>query len=126
MNLEQVGKSGGLTSHELQGKIQQFRGTGISFADLLKERILPQEVKFSAHAENRIKSRGIALDDDLKNRLNNAVRDVASKGGKDALVLSQSIAFIVNVPSRTVVTALDSENLKSNVFTNIDSAVIID
>jgi len=46
------------------------------------------------------------------------------KGAKDSLVLLRDLAFIVNVKNRTVVTAVDGEHLKDNVFTNIDSAVI--
>jgi hypothetical protein len=34
-------------------------------------------------------------------------------------------ALIVNIPNRTVVTALDGASMKDNVFTQIDSAVII-
>jgi hypothetical protein len=33
--------------------------------------------------------------------------------------------MIVNVPSRTVVTAMDGSQMKSNVFTQIDSAIIL-
>ena len=40
------------------------------------------------------------------------------------MVLVDDMAFIVNVKSRTVVTAVKDEELKENVFTNIDGAVI--
>jgi flagellar operon protein len=46
------------------------------------------------------------------------------KGARDSLVLLRDMAFIVSVSNRTVVTAMDGERLKENVFTNIDSAVI--
>jgi len=124
MEVEQVSGQGGIPQ-DLQGKIQQYRATGITFGDLLKEKVVPQELKFSAHAENRIRSRGINLDKELKQKLNEAVRSVASKGGKDALIMAKESAFIVNVPSRTVITAMDSGFLKENVFTNIDSAAVI-
>jgi len=39
-------------------------------------------------------------------------------------VLLRDMAFIVSVKNKTVITAMDGENMKSNVFTNIDSAVI--
>jgi len=125
MELGQVGEEVAGISQNLQTKIQQYRGTGINFGDLLKEKVVPQEVKFSAHAENRIKSRGINLDKELKQKIDQAVRDVASKGGKDALIFTDKSAFIVNVASRTVITAIDSGSFKENVFTNIDSAAII-
>jgi flagellar operon protein len=124
MEVNQVGEQSGLPQ-DLLNRVQQYRSTGINFGDLLKEKVVPQELKFSAHAENRIRSRGISLDKELKQKLNEAVRNVASKGGKDALIMANESAFIVNVPSRTVVTALDSGILKENVFTNIDSAAVI-
>jgi hypothetical protein len=34
-------------------------------------------------------------------------------------------AFIVNVPTRTVVTAVETSELQDRVFTQIDSAVIL-
>jgi flagellar operon protein len=125
MDLKQVGEATAGISQDLQTKIQQYRGTGISFGDLLKEKAVPQELKFSAHAESRIKSRGISMTAELKQKLDAAVRNVASKGGKDALIFSDKSAFIVNVPSKTVITAIDGESFKENVFTNIDSAAII-
>jgi flagellar operon protein len=125
MEILQIGEEIAGISQDLQTKVQQYRGTGVNFGDLLKEKVVPQELKFSAHAENRIKSRGIELDKELKQKIDKAVRDVASKGGKDALIFTDKSAFIVNVPSKTVITAIDSGSFKENVFTNIDSAAII-
>ena len=36
-----------------------------------------------------------------------------------------SLAFIVNVPNKTVVTAMDQGESSDNIFTNIDGAVIM-
>jgi flagellar operon protein len=57
-------------------------------------------------------------------KLNKAVSGAASKGAKDSLILMPNMAFIVNIPNRTVVTAMDGESIRDNVFTNIDSTVI--
>ena len=46
------------------------------------------------------------------------------KGSKDSLVLLDDLAFVVSVKNKTVVTAVDSNRAKENVFTNIDSVVI--
>ena len=46
------------------------------------------------------------------------------KGIKESLVLVDNLAFIVNVPSSTVVTAMDQTETRQNTFTNIDGAVI--
>ena len=47
------------------------------------------------------------------------------KGVNESLVLVDNLAFIVNVPNKTVVTAMDQEETNANVFTNIDGAVIM-
>lgn len=82
------------------------------------------EVRFSAHAQTRLQSRKIAMDEAHMDRLQGAVQKAASKGSRDALVLMDDLAMVVSVTNRTVVTVVDKENLKQNVFTNIDSAVI--
>ncbi|MDQ0113080.1 TIGR02530 family flagellar biosynthesis protein [Paenibacillus harenae] len=91
------------------------------FRDMLDAKVL----KFSHHAEIRMQQRGIKLQPESLTKIMNAVEDAASKGAKDSLIVFRDIAMIVNVPSRTVVTALDGGQMQSNVFTQIDSAVII-
>ena len=60
----------------------------------------------------------------LKDKINQAVDRASEKGVKDSLVIVDDMAFIVNVKNRVVVTAVNNEELKKNVFTNIDGAVI--
>jgi len=47
------------------------------------------------------------------------------KGSKDSLIICGDIAFIANVSNKTVVTALGGRQMTEQVFTNIDSAIII-
>jgi flagellar operon protein len=82
------------------------------------------ELKFSAHAQSRLKSRNLSMTPQVMEKLNKAVSGAASKGAKDSLILMPNMAFIVNIPNRTVVTAMDGESIRDNVFTNIDSTVI--
>lgn len=58
-------------------------------------------------------------------RLNDGAKKAGQKGIRESLVIVDQLAFIVNVPSRTVVTAMDSTETTDNVFTNINGAVII-
>jgi flagellar operon protein len=95
----------------------------ISFADVLKEK--QTTVRFSKHAAQRLESRNISLSDEQSTRLENGVKQASDKGINESLVLVDSLAFIVNVPNRTVVTAMDQTDTQSNVFTNIDGAVIM-
>ena len=82
-------------------------------------------LKFSAHATQRIQERKIPMSQDLMMRMSNAVERAAAKGVEDTLLITSDAAFIVNVPSKTVVTALDKASSSGNVFTNIDGAVVV-
>jgi flagellar operon protein len=81
------------------------------------------KLSFSHHALNRLQERGIQLADAEVARLEGAVQRAAAKGARDSLVLMDNVAYVVNIRSRKVVTALDQAHMKENVFTNIDSAV---
>ena len=83
-----------------------------------------EEVKFSKHAANRLSDRNIELTAEQKERLSSGMKQASEKGINDSLIMVDQLAFIVNVPNNTVVTALDSTEKSSNVFTNIDGAVI--
>jgi flagellar operon protein len=84
-----------------------------------------QSLKFSAHAKERLALRNINLSQDDMARMNAAVDKAASKGARQSLLVMEHQAFIVSVPNRTVITAMDGGSMKENVFTNIDSAVIV-
>lgn len=102
----------------------QGQVTGSDFRQILDEKLKPQ-LKISSHAQERLRSRGIELSKDDMEKLNQAVDKARTKGSKDSLVLMKDMAFVVSVKNNTVITAVDSESLKENVFTNIDSAVIM-
>jgi flagellar operon protein len=82
-------------------------------------------VKFSNHAVERMMSRGIQFSPEDMSRLNEAVDKAAAKGSKDSLVLMNDSALIVSVKNKTVVTVMDKNALKENVFTNIDSTIVM-
>lgn len=112
----------------------QIQG-GPSFGDVLGGKITEQKpalnpkttegVKFSNHALERMKMRGISLKPDEVQSLNNAIDKAAQKGSRETLVLMGDNALIVSVKNKTVVTAMDREAMKENVFTNIDSTIIL-
>jgi flagellar operon protein len=95
-----------------------------SFAEALEQAGGSQPLQFSRHALARVQRRGIELDSATLGRLTEGVGRAASKGSRDSLVLVDDTAFVVSVSNRTVITAVGSEQMKDNVFTNIDSAVI--
>ncbi len=87
--------------------------------------ILSDRLKVSSHAQTRLKSRDIELDAAKWERVLEGVDRAAEKGAKESLVMIDDIALVVSVRNRTVITAVGQEHLKDNVFTNIDSAVIV-
>jgi flagellar operon protein len=95
---------------------------GVDFSTLVREKA--DGLRFSAHARTRIQSRNITLSDEIMSKLDKAVDGAARKGSRDTLVLLSDLAFIVNIPNKTVVTAMEGKSLRENVFTNIDSTVI--
>jgi len=95
------------------------------FARILDEKLPAQGVKFSQHAQERLKARGITLSDNDIKKLEGAVNSVAQKGGKESLIMMGDAAYVVSVNNRTVVTAVDRASMQGNVFTKIDSAVIV-
>ncbi|MBN2080662.1 flagellar protein [bacterium] len=98
----------------------------VDFRQLLDETLRTAGgVKFSAHAVRRLESRGIQLSTTDVAALEAAVDRAAAKGGRDSLMLASNYAMVVNIPSRTVVTAFDQEQLQESVVTNIDSAVFV-
>lgn len=108
-----------------QKTLSKVQENANSFTDILNSAIEDSDsVRFSKHAQTRLDSRNIELDaNDLK-KLSGAVSDASQKGVQDSLILMNGLAFIVNIPDRTVVTAMPIDEASSNVFTNIDGAVI--
>ena len=102
---------------------------GPSFQDILSGKTesisTDSEVRFSKHAANRLIDRNIELTKDQVERLNMGAAKAGAKGINESLVIVDSLAFIVNVPNQTVITAMDQTETDENVFTNIDGAVII-
>lgn len=139
VDLKKISQVGGDVQTDI-GKSQkvQVPTGGPSFADTLnglqggltKPQVpvqagAPEAVKFSNHAVERMMSRGIQFSPDDMGRLNEAVNKAAAKGSKDTLVLMNDSALIVSVKNKTVVTVMDKNALKENVFTNIDSTIVM-
>lgn len=100
----------------------------LSFGDILKQKQSvsgSSALKFSKHASMRLQSRNIELSTEQKERLETGAEKAEAKGMRESLVIVDSYSFIVNVPNKTVVTAMDQTESEDNVYTNIDGAVII-
>ena len=83
------------------------------------------QLKFSNHAIDRMQARGIYFSPSEMAKIESAVVKAQAKGAKNSLLLTDNSALIVSVKDKTVVTVMDKTALKDNVFTNIDSTVMI-
>lgn len=98
--------------------------TGKSFQEILNQQ-LKNEISFSKHANFRTEERNIQITQNDLNRLGDACDKAQQKGIKDALIVMNDSAFIVNAPNKIVITVVDKNEMKNNVFTNIDGAVFL-
>ena len=102
------------------------KAAGISFETMLQEQLDKNSpLQFSKHAKERIDQRGIEVSKTLLDSIEGAVSKARSKGARDVVVIGATGAFIVNVPNNMVITTIAGSEMKDNIFTNIDSAVLI-
>lgn len=125
---QQTEKAGKLTS----GKADEGFRTALElqFRDIEKgvqphKVAMPATLKFSNHAVDRMTQRGISFTPDQMTKIENAARKATEKGAKETLIFSDDSALIVSLKNNTVVTVMDKASMKENVFTNIDSTVIL-
>lgn len=82
------------------------------------------KVTVSQHAEKRLQERGIPFGADTQALLSDTIDELRAKGARDSLVITRDGAFLVNVPSRTLVTAMDIGEMQDRIVTQIDSVSV--
>lgn len=97
---------------------------GEAFARALTAR--EASLRFSAHAQARLAALPSPLDGQDLARIEAAVAQAAHKGAKESLILYDDLALVVSIRNRTVITAVDAARRRENVFTNVDSVVIVE
>lgn len=97
-----------------------------AFGDMLKQELEKEtQINFSKHAMQRAEQRGIELTPVLMDRLADSVEKAQAKGATNILAFDATQAFIINVPYSRVITTMSQEEMKENIFTNIDGAVLL-
>jgi flagellar operon protein len=119
--LEIQGLSGGVAPGVPSGRVSAGGGVG-GFAGQLRD--ARAAVKVSAHARQRLAQQNVPVDAALLSRLGEATDRAAEKGSRESLMILGGVGFIVNVPNRTVKTAVAAGRMQEGIFTNIDSAVL--
>ena len=99
----------------------------ISFKDMFQSQLRDKvELKISKHAEKRLNDRGIVIDQNKWSQISSKVQEAKTKGVHDSLVVLRDAALVVSAKNNTVITALDRNEAKEQVFTNINGTILID
>ena len=116
-----------LTGHVPAAKKSPEKGCGPDFGDLLRQKLESgtNQVGFSKHAIARAEERGVEMTPELLGRLTGSVELAQAKGATNIVALDRSLAFIINVPNNRVITLMRQDEMKENIFTNIDGAVLL-
>lgn len=96
-----------------------------TFAQVLDKTLSKDTLKFSKHAQVRLNERGIQLSQEQLERLEQGLNKAKNKGARESLFLMGDLAFVVSVKNETVITAMDREQMKEQVITNIDSTLLL-
>ncbi len=113
-----------------QAPVQQRKPAGTGFGAVLQQELEKaeqpsQSLAFSKHAISRAQERGIEVTPDLMDQLAGSVIRAQAKGATNILAMDGSKAFIINVPNAKVITTITQEEMRENIFTNIDGAVFL-
>lgn len=115
---------GPITKHPIKPN-QQVKHQANSFKQVFEDELKSRsELKFSKHASMRIASREIQISGEDINRIEKAVNEAEKKGIKDSLLIMDDVALVVNIKSKTVVTAVKKEQ-QDQIFSKIDGAILL-
>ncbi len=114
-------------SQQAQHSTNAQAGFGQVFQQEFQRAAAPAQtgVAFSKHAAVRAEQRGIEVTPALMAQLTQSVERAQEKGATNILAMDGTRAFIINVPNARVITAITQDEMKDNVFTNIDGAVFL-
>lgn len=96
------------------------------FKDVLNKEISKKDsFLISNHAAERLKDRNISLNETDMNKINEGINKAVEKGSNESLILYKDLVLVASIKNRTIITAVDKDSSKGNVFTNIDSVVLL-
>lgn len=118
-------QSPSLNSHSVR-KNPQTVNPGLFSNQLHAAMNASNKLTISKHAQERIEQRGIDINADRWKRIERKVTEAKSMGVNDSLVLLQDAALIVSAKNNIVITAMDRNEISSQIFTNINGTIILD
>lgn len=122
LNVDHIGRvSGSIKNTGYERNVNR----ALEFQNALNRVKSSNDLKVSGHAQERMKERNINLSKNDLDNLKSAADAVRQKGGKEAVILYHDVAYLTSIKNNTIITAIDKNSLKGNVFTNIDSTIIL-
>ena len=96
-----------------------------SFSQMLNHYNTIEPLKISKHASERMQLRDISISDQEWNVITEKVSEAKQKGVKQPLVILDQATLIISAANNTVITALDRQEAKEQLFTNIDGTIVL-
>lgn len=95
-----------------------------SFKDILNKTIEKNRgYTLSKHASDRLKA--INFNDIDMDAIEKGFKIAEGKGAKNSVMIYKDVAIIASIENKTVITAVEKERAKENIFTNIDSVIML-
>ena len=117
-------------SNQLQNKINALKNQDTevkhkSFSSVLKEteKKNDQSFKISKHAAERLNEINFSKDD--MKAIEKGFEIAQNKNSKNTVMLYKDVALIASVENKTLITAVNKNRTNENIFTNIDSVVLL-
>lgn len=116
-----IGQIGQISNKDV---VEKQSKEGQSFKQILSDTIDQKNgFNISKHAALRLNEINFT-NEDMKN-IEKGFRIAESKNSKNTIMIYKDVALIASVENKTLITAVEKERAKENVFTNVDSVVIL-
>lgn len=104
---------------------ERYVNSKSNFNEILQDEIKKNESSYtlSKHAADRLKE--IKFTEADMKEIGKGFKIAEEKGSKNSVMIYKDVALIASIENKTVITAIEKERAKDNIYTNIDSVVIL-
>ena len=93
--------------------------SSLTFKDIL-------DTHLTNHAVRRIENKNISVTKEDASKINKALEIAKTKGANKTLVLLSDKVALLSIKDNKLITMMSKNSLKEDIFTNIDSVVLMD
>jgi hypothetical protein len=109
----------------VEGK-EGVRRDGPTFDEILAGVLPSGTVQIPEDVQRKLAEHGIELTPRDLDRIGRGIDQLVDEGGRESLLVSERVAYQVDVPARNITQAFVRKELEQTVFTNVDSVVLLD